>query len=42
MNLKLKIWRQQNASSPGKMVDYSLGGVEADVSFLEMIDMLKS
>jgi len=40
MNLKLKIWRQQNASSPGKMVDYSLGGVEADVSFLEMMDML--
>lgn len=40
MNLKLKIWRQQNASSPGKMVDYSISGVETDVSFLEMMDML--
>jgi len=40
MNLKLKIWRQQNASSPGKMVDYSIKGVEDDVSFLEMMDML--
>lgn len=40
MNLQLKIWRQQNASSKGKMVDYSISGVESDMSFLEMLDVL--
>ncbi len=40
MNLQLKIWRQQNAGSKGKMVDYSISGVESDMSFLEMLDVL--
>jgi len=40
MKLNLKIWRQQDAESKGKMVDYSLKGVEGDMSFLEMLDIL--
>lgn len=40
MNLKLKIWRQENAKAQGSMVDYALDGVSPDMSFLEMLDML--
>ncbi|MEN8797947.1 MAG: succinate dehydrogenase/fumarate reductase iron-sulfur subunit, partial [Flavobacteriaceae bacterium] len=40
MNLHLKIWRQQNANSKGQMVDYPISGVESDMSFLEMLDVL--
>jgi len=40
MKLTLKIWRQKDASSKGQMVDYILDGVEGDMSFLEMLDIL--
>lgn len=40
MNFKLKVWRQKNANTPGKMVDYAISDVNADMSFLEMIDVL--
>ncbi|WP_190810500.1 succinate dehydrogenase/fumarate reductase iron-sulfur subunit [Flagellimonas sp. S3867] len=40
MKLTLKIWRQKDASSKGQMVDYTLDGVEGDMSFLEMLDIL--
>jgi succinate dehydrogenase / fumarate reductase iron-sulfur subunit len=40
MNLTLKIWRQKNPSSPGKFVEYQAKGVIADMSFLEMLDVL--
>ena len=40
MKLYLKIWRQKDAQSKGKMVDYTLDGVEGDMSFLEMLDIL--
>ena len=40
MNLTLKIWRQKDADSKGKIVSYQLGGVEPDMSFLEMLDVL--
>jgi len=40
MNFKLKVWRQKNANSEGKLVDYSIDNVNADQSFLEMIDVL--
>ncbi len=40
MKLNLKIWRQKNSSSPGKMVDYKVDGIDKDMSFLEMIDVL--
>jgi succinate dehydrogenase / fumarate reductase iron-sulfur subunit len=40
MKLTLKIWRQKNAQDKGKMVTYPLDGIEADMSFLEMLDVL--
>ena len=40
MNLKLKIWRQKDADTAGKMVDYDINDVSPDMSFLEMLDVL--
>ncbi len=40
MKIYLKIWRQKDASSKGKIVDYAMNGVEGDMSFLEMLDIL--
>ena len=40
MKLKLKIWRQENATAKGRMQTYSLDGVSPDMSFLEMMDVL--
>ncbi|WP_394747911.1 succinate dehydrogenase/fumarate reductase iron-sulfur subunit [Spongiimicrobium salis] len=40
MKLNLKIWRQKDATSKGQIVDYPLDGVEGDMSFLEMLDVL--
>jgi succinate dehydrogenase / fumarate reductase iron-sulfur subunit len=40
MNFKLRIWRQKNADSEGRFVDYRLTGVSEDSSFLEMLDLL--
>ena len=40
MDLKLKIWRQESSDVKGKMVDYPISGVESDMSFLEMLDVL--
>ena len=40
MKLLLEIWRQKNASDKGQMVDYPIDGVEEDMSFLEMLDVL--
>ncbi|BAM01123.1 MULTISPECIES: succinate dehydrogenase/fumarate reductase iron-sulfur subunit [Caldilinea] len=40
MRLKLKIWRQKNAQSEGRFVEYNLDGVSEDSSFLEMLDLL--
>lgn len=40
MKLTLKIWRQENAETKGKMVDYIIDGIDGDMSFLEMLDVL--
>ena len=40
MTLHLKIWRQNNAQSEGKIVDYTLEEVNSNMSFLEMLDFL--
>lgn len=40
MDLTLKVWRQEDAKADGKLVTYALSGVEADMSFLEMLDLL--
>ena len=40
MDLKLKIWRQKDARTRGKFVNYKLKNVSPDSSFLEMLDVL--
>ncbi|HMB63561.1 MAG TPA: succinate dehydrogenase/fumarate reductase iron-sulfur subunit [Eudoraea sp.] len=40
MKLTLKIWRQKDAASKGQMVDYPISGIDGDMSFLEMLDVL--
>ncbi|HXV44294.1 MAG TPA: succinate dehydrogenase/fumarate reductase iron-sulfur subunit [Anaerolineae bacterium] len=40
MKLNLKIWRQKDAGTPGRLVDYQLENVSPDSSFLEMLDLL--
>ncbi|MEI6815638.1 MAG: succinate dehydrogenase/fumarate reductase iron-sulfur subunit [Bacteroidota bacterium] len=40
INLTLKIWRQKDASSPGKFETFKLDGVSTHMSFLEMMDVL--
>tara|TARA_B100000945_G_scaffold320799_2_gene332164 strand:+ start:1734 stop:2474 length:741 start_codon:yes stop_codon:yes gene_type:complete len=42
MKLKLKIWRQKNSKSIGKLVDYNIDNITPDMSFLEMLDVLNS
>ncbi|MCW2535878.1 MAG: sdhB [Modestobacter sp.] len=40
MNLTLKVWRQVNPATKGKMVSYHVTDVSPDMSFLEMLDVL--
>src|SRR3982751_5098613 len=40
MNLTLHVWRQRNASTPGRMVKYQARNVSEEMSFLEMLDVL--
>ncbi len=40
MKLNLKIWRQKDANSKGRLNDYLINGVEGDMSFLDMLDVL--
>ncbi len=40
MNLTLRIWRQPNAETAGKLVDYQIHDIGKDLSFLEMLDVL--
>ncbi len=40
MNLTLQIWRQENAKTEGKIVEYPIQDISPDMSFLEMLDVL--
>ena len=40
MNLVLRVWRQRNAASEGRMERYEAKDVNADMSFLEMLDVV--
>lgn len=40
MTLNLRIWRQKNQQSSGRIVPYVLNDVSPDMSFLEMLDVL--
>jgi succinate dehydrogenase / fumarate reductase iron-sulfur subunit len=36
----LRVWRQRDAASPGRLVDYRVSGIDGNMSFLEMLDQL--
>jgi succinate dehydrogenase / fumarate reductase iron-sulfur subunit len=40
MNLTLRVWRQKNANTPGQFAEYRAQDVIADMSFLEMLDVV--
>src|SRR5438045_1978490 len=40
MNLTLKVWRQKNATSPGRFETYAAKNIIPDMSFLEMLDVV--
>ena len=42
MKLTLKIWRQKNFESKGRIVDYQIVNISPDMSFLEMLDVLNA
>jgi succinate dehydrogenase / fumarate reductase iron-sulfur subunit len=40
MDIKVRVWRQTDAGSAGKMVTYGVKDISPDASFLEMLDVL--
>ncbi|HCX99062.1 MAG TPA: succinate dehydrogenase/fumarate reductase iron-sulfur subunit, partial [Bacteroidales bacterium] len=42
MNIKLKIWRQENPKAKGRFETYNLNQVSTEMSFLEMLDYLNN
>ena len=42
MDLTLKVWRQKNSSSKGKIETYPISNISKDSSFLEMMDVLNN
>jgi succinate dehydrogenase / fumarate reductase iron-sulfur subunit len=40
MNFKLKVWRQTNAKTKGKLVNYDAPDIPAQASLLEMLDIV--
>ncbi len=42
MRLTLEVWRQADAATPGRFERYEVGGVTAEVSMLELLDMLNA
>ncbi|MDQ6807908.1 MAG: succinate dehydrogenase/fumarate reductase iron-sulfur subunit [Verrucomicrobiota bacterium] len=40
MNFKLRVWRQESATSKGKLVDYEATDISPNTSFLEMLDIV--
>ena len=39
MKFHLKVWRQKNPKSPGKLEEYEANNIPEDASFLEMLDI---
>ncbi len=39
-SLRLKVWRQADAHAKGKFKEYRLAGINPDMSFLDMMDLL--
>ena len=40
MNLTLHVWRQKGSRTPGRFVIYQAMGIDPDMSFLEMLDVV--
>jgi len=40
MKLTLKVWRQKGPEAKGEIVSYPIDGIDGDMSFLEMMDVL--
>ncbi|MBI5504416.1 MAG: succinate dehydrogenase/fumarate reductase iron-sulfur subunit [Deltaproteobacteria bacterium] len=40
MTVKVRVWRQPSPDKEGRLVDYTVGNVVADMSFVEMLDVL--
>jgi succinate dehydrogenase / fumarate reductase iron-sulfur subunit len=40
MKITVRVWRQKNAQSAGRFVEYPVEGANPDMSFLEMLDVL--
>lgn len=40
MNLTLRVWRQKNASAPGRFMEYQARNINSHMSFLEMLDVV--
>src|SRR2546421_7329986 len=40
MNLTLRVWRQVNADTEGRFVEYDAPDISPDMSFLEMLDVV--
>ena len=40
LNLTLRVWRQKDAKSVGRFVEYAAKDISADASFLEMLDIV--
>jgi succinate dehydrogenase / fumarate reductase iron-sulfur subunit len=40
MNFKLRVWRQKDAQSAGRFVEYEAKDINANMSFLEMLDVV--
>ena len=39
-NVTLRVWRQAGPGQPGRFVEYPATGVNPDMSFLEMLDVV--
>ncbi|MGB5913681.1 MAG: succinate dehydrogenase/fumarate reductase iron-sulfur subunit, partial [Phormidesmis sp.] len=40
MKINLRVWRQANPQADGSFENYAVEGVQSDLSFLEVLDML--
>ena len=40
ISVKLRVWRQAAQDQPGRLVDYVANNLSADMSFLEMLDVV--
>jgi succinate dehydrogenase / fumarate reductase iron-sulfur subunit len=40
VKLTIRVWRQHDSGERGRLTDYDIDGIEPDMSFLEMMDLL--